>query len=326
MSVLVTGAAGYIGSVTAALLRERGEQIVILDNLSRGHRAGLPENVPFYEGEVGDRALVNSIVREHGVSECLHFAAFAYVGESVEDPALYFENNVTQGIALIGALRAANVQRFIFSSSCATYGEPDTVPISESEAQHPTSPYGWSKLIVELALASYGRSYGLKFVSLRYFNAAGAYRGYGEHHDPEPHLIPRVLAAAIGSLPHVEVYGTDYLTPDGTAVRDYIHVFDLAQAHVSALEHLRASGDSLFLNLGNGQGFSVLEVIKAAERVTGKRIDYVERPRREGDPPRLIARADQAQRLIGWQPQLASIDEIIDSAWQWKLHHPKGYE
>jgi UDP-glucose 4-epimerase len=322
LSVLVTGAAGYIGSVAAALLRKRGEQIVILDNLSRGHRAALPINVPFYEGDAGDRALIAMLVREHRVTECMHFAAFAYVGESVEHPALYFENNLAQGIALIGALREAGVQRFVFSSSCATYGEPDAVPISEDQPQRPANPYGWSKLILEQVLSSYDRAYDLKFVSLRYFNAAGAYSGLGEHHDPEPHLIPRVLSVAAGALPHVEVYGTDYPTPDGTAIRDYIHIADLAQAHVLALAHLRAGGDSLFLNLGNGQGFSVREVIKAAERVTGKQIESIDRPRREGDPARLVACADRARRVLGWQPQFPDIDEIIDSAW--RLQHPNG--
>lgn len=324
MSVLVTGAAGYIGSVAAALLRKRGEQIVILDNLSRGHRAALPINVPFYEGDAGDRALITTIVREHGVTECMHFAAFAYVGESVEHAALYFENNLAQGIALIGALREAGVRRFVFSSSCATYGEPDAVPISEDQPQRPANPYGWSKLIIEQVLSSYDRAYEMKFVSLRYFNAAGAHGGFGEHHDPEPHLIPRVLSVAAGALPHVEVYGTDYPTPDGTAIRDYIHIADLAQAHVLALAHLRAGGDSLFLNLGNGQGFSVREVIRAAERVTGKQIESIDLPRREGDPARLVACADQARRILGWQPQFPDIDEIIDSAWRWRLQHPNG--
>jgi UDP-glucose 4-epimerase len=325
VSVLVTGGAGYIGSVTVALLRQRGEHVVVLDNLARGHRATVPADVPFYQGDVGDRALVGSILHEHDVDACVHFAAFAYVGESVEQPTLYFENNVAQGIALLGALVAGGVRRFVFSSTCATYGEPAEVPIPEETPQRPTNPYGWSKFVIERTLEAYARAYDLRFVALRYFNAAGATEALGECHEPETHLLPNVLAVARGVAPHVEVYGTDYPTPDGTAVRDYIHVSDLAAAHALALAHLRDGGAAEFINLGNGQGFSVLEVIEAAWRVTGRSIASVERPRRPGDPPQLVARADKARRILGWQPAHASLEDIIRSAWEWHLAYPDGY-
>lgn len=287
MSVLVTGGAGYIGSVTAGLLRRRGERVVVLDNLSRGHRAAVPPDVPFYEGCVGDRALVRSIVREHGVESCIHFAAFAYVGESVSEPAKYFENNVGQGVSLLGELVECGVRRFVFSSTCATYGIPEhSAPISEDTRQRPTNPYGWTKFTLERLLESYAAAYGLNFVALRYFNAAGATDTHGEHHEPETHLIPNVLSAARGELPFVTVHGTDYPTPDGTAVRDYIHVEDLASAHALALDYLlSADGRSEFINLGNGRGFSVLEVIEAARRATGRPVETSFGPRRDGDPP-----------------------------------------
>jgi UDP-glucose 4-epimerase len=325
LSVLVTGGAGYIGSVTVELLRRSGETIVVLDNLSRGHRAAVAAEVPFYQGNAGDRDLVSSIVRDHGVEACIHFAALANVGESVEQPALYFENNIVQGISLLGALVAAGVRRFVFSSTCATYGEPATVPIPEDSPQRPVNPYGWSKFVIERALESYDQAYGLKFIGLRYFNAAGALPDLGEDHEPEPHLIPNVLAAARGDLPHVEIYGTDYPTPDGTAVRDYIHVEDLATAHILALKHLGAGGESDFLNLGNGRGFSVLEVIESARQITGRPIETVPMPRRAGDPPALVARADRAAGLLGWRPESADLDDIIRSAWNWHLTHPQGY-
>jgi len=325
MAILVTGGAGYIGSVVVDLLRSAEEQVVVLDNLSRGHRPAVPEDVPFYQGDVGDRALVSSIVRQHDVVACIHFAALAYVGESVEQPARYFENNVVQGINLLGALIEGGVRRFVFSSTCATYGEPTTVPIPEEAPQRPTNPYGWSKLVIERALASYDSLYGLKFVALRYFNAAGALPGLGEHHEPETHLIPNVLAAAAGQAPHVEIYGTDYPTRDGTAVRDYIHVEDLGTAHTFALKHLNSGGESQFINLGNGRGFSVLEVIDTARRITERTIQSVKKPRRPGDPPELIASAERAAQVLGWRPKRASLEEIIGSAWTWHLSHPHGY-
>jgi UDP-glucose 4-epimerase len=325
MSTLVTGGAGYIGSVMVELLRERGEAVVVLDSLCRGHRAAVDPAIPFYRGEVGDGALVERIAREHRVDACIHFAALALVGESVADPARYWENNVAQGAALLAALAAAGVRRFVFSSTCAVYGEPKVVPIPEDHPQWPANPYGWSKFFLERMLESYDRAYGFKFVSLRYFNAAGATPRHGEHHQPETHLIPNVLAAALGRLPRVSVFGSDYPTPDGTAVRDYIHIGDLCTAHVLALEYLRG-GASEFLNLGAGQGYSVLEVIETARRLTGRPIPVKLEPRRAGDPARLVASSARARRVLGWTPAYPELETIIRTAWHWRQAHPEGYE
>ncbi|MDT4967186.1 MAG: UDP-glucose 4-epimerase [Acidobacteriota bacterium] len=318
MSVLVTGGAGYIGSVTVELLRRQGECVVVIDNLSRGHRTSVAGDIPFYQGDVGDRALVRSIVREHGIDSCVHFAAYAYVGESVDQPALYYENNVVQGLALLDELVAGGVTRFVFSSSCATYGIPQSVPILEDAPQSPSNPYGWTKLFLERVLDSYAKSYELNFVALRYFNAGGASGTCGERHEPETHLIPNVLAAAAGELPYVTIHGNDYPTKDGTAVRDYIHVEDLAVAHIKALAYLREGGRSEFINLGNGQGFSVLEVVETAQRVTQRPVNAVFGPRRAGDPPALVARAEKAQQVLGWRPTHTTLEGIIDSAWRWR--------
>jgi UDP-glucose 4-epimerase len=325
MAVLVTGGAGYIGSVTVESLRAQGESVVVLDNLARGYRQAVPDDAPFYEGNLGDRALVKQITQAHHIEACVHFAAFAYVGESVEHPARYYENNVEQGIDLLGALQEAGVRQFIFSSTCATYGEPQYMPLDEQHPQHPVNPYGWSKFFIERVLESYDRAYGMKFVALRYFNAAGATENLGEDHDPETHLIPMVLRAAEGKIPHVSVFGGDYPTSDGTAVRDYIHVTDLATAHIQALKHLRAGGQSEFINLGNGKGYSVLEVIEAARQVTGRDIAMRIEPRRPGDPAHLIAKADRAREVLGWQPAHPELSDIIRSAWQWRQAHPSGY-
>jgi len=326
MAILVTGGAGYIGSVMVEMLRERGEQVVVLDNLFRGHRAAVDAGVPFYEGNVGDRALVAGICRRHQVEACIHFAALAYVGESVVQPKLYFENNVEQGVALLDALLDAGVRQFVFSSSCATYGEPVRIPIDEQHPQQPTNPYGWSKLFMEKILASYDQAYGLKFVALRYFNAAGAIPARGEDHTPETHIIPNVLGAATGRLSEVSVFGGDYPTPDGTAIRDYIHVADLGSAHILALEHLRRGGQSDCINLGNGQGYSILEVIEAARRVTGRPIAAKIEAARPGDPSRLIADAERARTVLGWRPNYPDLDTIIRTAWEWHQAHPNGYE
>lgn len=325
MSILVTGGAGYIGSVTTELLRTRGEQVVVLDNLSRGHRAAVADGVPFYQGNVGDSELVAKIVREHEVDACVHFAAFAYVGESVAQPTLYYENNVEQGIRLLGALLSAGARRVVFSSTCATYGEPQRIPIDEAHRQQPTNPYGWSKLFLERIMKDYDHSYGLRFVALRYFNASGAVPERGEHHEPETHLIPLVLKAAQGSIEHVSVFGNDYETPDGTCVRDYIHVADLAEAHALALDYLRGGGESTAVNLGNGQGYSVLEVVEAARRVTEREIRVEMQARRPGDPSHLVADAARARELLGWQPRHPDLAAIIGSAWDWHTARPKGY-
>lgn len=323
--ILVTGGAGYIGSVTTELLRERGEQVVVLDNLSRGHRAAVSPEVPFYQGDIGDRELVASIAYKHEIEACIHFAAFAYVGESVAEPARYFENNVSQGIALLDALLKAGVKRLVFSSTCATYGEPQRIPIDETNPQQPTNPYGWSKLFMERILESYDLAYGLKFVALRYFNACGATERLGEAHGPETHLVPNVLRAALGQLPAVSVFGEDYPTPDGTAVRDYIHVADLGSAHILALEYLRAGGASERINLGNGHGYSVLKVIEAARQVTERHIAVEMGPRRPGDPSHLVANAEKARKLLGWQPAYPELATILRTDWDWRLKHPNGY-
>lgn len=325
MAILVTGGAGYIGSVTVELLRAEGEDVVVLDDLARGHRQAIPADVPFYEGRVGDRALLTRIAREHELESCVHFAALAYVGESVRSPAKYFENNVEQGIAFVGSLLQAGVRSVVFSSTCATYGESDQPTISERTAQWPVNPYGWSKLAMEQLLASYDAAYGLNFMSLRYFNAAGATEKCGEHHEPESHLIPNVLAAAQGDTPEVPVFGKNYPTPDGTAIRDYVHVADLADAHSRALGHLRRGGQSDFLNLGTGHGYSVLEVIETAREVTRRDIRIRFEPPRPGDPPRLVADAAKAKAVLDWTPNKSDLRSIIASAWRWRQKHPHGY-
>jgi UDP-glucose 4-epimerase len=323
--ILVTGGSGYIGSVTTELLLDRGEQVVVLDNLTRGHRAAVASGVHFYNGNIGDRELVTRIVREHQIDACIHFAALAYVGESVADPARYFENNVEQGVALMGALLEAGVRRVVFSSTCATYGEPHEVPIPETHPQQPTNPYGWSKLLMERLLASYDQAYGLRYVALRYFNAAGATETLGENHKPETHLVPNVLLAALGLLPTLSVFGDDYPTPDGTAIRDYIHVADLGAAHILALDHLRAGRGSECINLGNGTGYSVLEVIETARRVTGRAIEIKIEPRRPGDPSHLVANAQKARTLLGWRPAYPDLSSILRTDWEWRKKYPGGY-
>jgi len=325
MAILVTGGAGYIGSVTIERLQAKGEQVVVLDSLQRGNRLAVDADVPFYEGRVGDRALVQRILENHKIAECVHFAALAYVGESVSEPAKYFENNVEQGVALMGALVAGGVRRVVFSSTCATYGEPKQVPIPESCPQWPVNPYGWSKFIIERLLESYDRAYGLKFVALRYFNAAGATELHGEHHDPESHLVPNVLAAARGEKSHLSVFGDKYPTPDGTAIRDYVHVVDLAEAHIAALDYLRGGGAPDFLNLGTGHGYSVFEVIESARQVTGRPIPIrIEAPR-PGDPPKLVADARRAEAVLGWKPAMSDMPSILRTQWEWRRTHPFGY-
>lgn len=318
MAILVTGGAGYIGSVTAELLRAIGERVIVLDDLARGHRDAVPSDVPFYQGNVGDAELIGRIAEEHELESCIHFAALAYVGESVTEPARYFENNVGQGITLLNSLLLAGVRRLVFSSTCAIYGEPEQIPISEDHPQQPTNPYGWSKLFMERIMESYDRAYDLRFVALRYFNACGATPGRGERHDPESHLIPNVLRCAAGQLPSVSVFGNNYPTPDGTPIRDYIHVADLGDAHILALNHLRSGGQSERLNLGNGQGYSVLEVIEKAREVTGQPIAVKFEPPRPGDPSRLVADANRARTVLGWRPAFPDLASIIRSDWQWR--------
>ena len=324
MAILVTGGAGYIGSVMVDLLSEQGERVIVLDDLLRGHRGALDESIPFFQGSTGDRALVERICQEHDIESCIHFAALAYVGESVAEPKLYFQKNVEHGIALLDVLLAAGVRHIVFSSTCATYGEPVRVPIDEKHPQQPTNPYGWSKFIMEKILAAYDHAYGLKYVALRYFNAAGATARRGEHHEPESHLIPNVLFAALGKQPYVSVFGNEYPTPDGTAIRDYIHVSDLCDAHVLALEHLRKGGQSECLNLGNGHGYSVMEVIETARLLTSREIQTKIEPARPGDPSRLVANAERAGSVLGWKPQYPKLETIIQTAWDWHQAHPDG--
>jgi UDP-arabinose 4-epimerase len=320
--VLVTGGAGYIGSHAAKALAQWGYQPVVLDNLTRGHREAVQWG-PLIEGDLADRALLRDSLRHFEIGAVMHFAASAYVGESMSKPELYFSNNMVNSLNLLEAMRESGVRRIVFSSTCATYGVPDAVPIREEMPQRPINPYGESKLMVERMLQWYGSAHGFAHMALRYFNAAGADADgeIGEHHEPETHLIPLVLDAALGRRPHVEIFGTDYPTPDGTAIRDYIHVSDLATAHVLALKHLQQGGASGALNLATGRGHSVREVIAAAERVTKRPIPRRESERRPGDPPALVADASQASALLGWTPRFSDLETIVATAWRWHSTH-----
>lgn len=322
MAILVTGGAGYIGSVIVEDLVKAGEQVAVLDNLSRGHRAAVSSNACFYEGNIGDKDLVMRICDEHKITAAMHFSAYTYVGESVAKPNLYYQNNTVQTVAFLDALIESGVTNFVFSSTAATYGEPQYSPIDEEHPQSPTNPYGRSKLFIEQILKDYSLAFGLKFVALRYFNASGASDTCGEKHDPETHIIPLILDAATGKRPDISIFGDDYPTPDGTAIRDYIHVSDISDAHLAALRYLANGGETEFINLGNGQGYSVLEVVEAARKVTGRQIKAVIGPRRPGDPSRLIADARKARDLLGWEPKFTDIESIIESAWQWHQRQP----
>jgi UDP-glucose-4-epimerase GalE len=317
-AVLVTGGAGYIGSHACKALARAGYTPVVFDSFVYGHREAVRWG-PCVEGDLADRALLAETLRRFDIAAVMHFAAFAYVGESMIKPELYFANNVVNSLGLVDVMRAAKIMRIVFSSSCATYGVPQTVPIAEDTPQRPVNPYGESKLMVERMLHWQGVAHGLRHVSLRYFNAAGADAAgeIGEHHEPETHLIPLILDAAIGRRAHIDVYGTDYPTPDGSAVRDYIHVTDLADAHVLALQHLERGGASAALNLATGTGYSVRDVIAAAERVTQRPIPRREAARRPGDPPTLVADAGRARTLLGWTPQHSDLDTILATAWAW---------
>jgi len=319
-SVLVTGGAGYIGSHACKVLARAGYRPVVFDNLSRGHRAAVRWG-PLVEGGLAERGKLAAALERHRVSVVMHFAAYAYVGESVADPALYYANNLGGSLSLLETMREAGVDKIVFSSTCATYGTPAEVPIRETMPQLPVNPYGETKLAIERALHWYGEAYGLRCVSLRYFNAAGAdpESEIGERHGPETHLVPLVLEAALGERPQIDIYGTDYPTPDGTAIRDYIHVQDLAEAHLRALEHLGAGRQSVALNLGTGRGHSVREVIRAAEAVTGKPIPCRETARRPGDPPVLVADPALASELLGWRPRVSDLDTIVRTALAWHV-------
>jgi UDP-arabinose 4-epimerase len=319
-SVLVTGGAGYIGSHACKALARAGYVPVTYDNLSRGHRHAVRWG-PLVEGDVGDQMAVVAALQLHAVSSVMHFAAFAYVGESGTDPALYYRNNVNGTLTLLDAMREAGVDRIVFSSTCATYGMPDNVPIVETMPQRPVNAYGETKLAIERALYWYGGAYGLRSVALRYFNAAGCDRDgeIGEEHDPETHLIPLTLRAALGSGPAISIFGTDYPTPDGTAIRDYIHVEDLASAHVRALEYLVGGGASTAVNLATGRGYSVREIVAAVAKAVGHDVPQRETPRRPGDPPALVADPGLARSLLGWQAERSDLDTIIRTALAWEM-------
>jgi UDP-glucose 4-epimerase len=321
MNVFVTGGAGYIGSICTEELLNAGHTVMVYDNLSEGHRSAVDPRATFVEGCLGDAAKLRDSLSNARPEAVLHFAANALVGESMENPAKYFRNNTVNAFFLLEAVRAAGVTKFVFSSTCATYGPPDRVPMTEDLPQRPINPYGESKLMFETMLDWYQRIYGLEFVALRYFNAAGASKRFGEHHRIESHLIPNVLKVPLGQSEECQIFGTDYPTPDGTCIRDYIHIIDLAQAHIQALE----PGKCGFYNLGNGDGYSVREVIQMCEKVTGKPIKTVAKPRRPGDPPKLVASADKAKRDFGWKPRFASLNDIVSSAWEWHRAHPNGY-
>jgi UDP-glucose-4-epimerase GalE len=325
MKVLLTGGAGYVGSHSAKLLRESGHDVWVYDNLVFGHRGAVPKD-RLIEGDLLDGARLSAAFREHGIDAVMHFAAFAYVGESVTDPAKYYHNNVVGTLSLLDAMRAAGVKKIVFSSTCATYGVPEKVPITEAEKQAPINPYGFTKLVIERALADYAHAYGFSYAALRYFNASGAAAdgSIGEDHTPETHLIPLILEVALGQRKEILVYGNDYPTPDGTCIRDYIHVDDLATAHMAALERLQP-GVELKLNLGTGAGASVMEVIEAARRVTGHEIPVRFVERRAGDPPALVADASLARKTLNWMPKYVGIEPIVASAWQWHKTHPHGY-
>lgn len=321
MNVLVTGGAGYIGSACVEELLNRGHAVTVLDTLAEGHRAAVDSRASFVQGDIADRVLVEGALRRAEAEAVIHFAAFALVGESMADPAKYFRNNVAGGLELLEATRAAGVKKFVFSSTCATFGVPERVPMTEDLPQRPINPYGESKLMFERILQWQERIHQLEFVAFRYFNAAGATPQFGEHHRVETHLIPNLLKVALGQKSHCELFGTDYPTPDGTCVRDYIHVGDLAQAHILALQ----PGKKGFFNLGNGEGYSVRQVHAACERASGRKIALVEKPRRPGDPPRLVAASQKARTELGWNPRFPSLESIVHSAWAWHQAHPDGY-
>jgi UDP-glucose 4-epimerase len=326
MKILVTGGAGYVGSHAARLLDRAGHEVWVLDNLRLGHQqAALPGRL--IVGNVGDRQLVADLLREKSIDAVMHFAAFALVGESVESPHLYYQNNVIETLHLLESMRAAGVKQFVFSSTTATYGVPAKIPITEDEPQRPINPYGFSKLVIEQALRDYARAYDWSFAALRYFNAAGAtpQGDLGEDHRPESHLIPIVLQVALGQRDKILVFGDDYPTPDGTCIRDYVHVDDLGAAHVQALERLEP-GQGLQLNLGTGRGHSVKEVIEACRRVTGHAIPAEVAGRRPGDPPELVADASLAGRTLDWQPRYETIESIVETAWKFHRRHPRGFD
>jgi UDP-glucose 4-epimerase len=327
MNVLVVGGAGYIGSHCVRQLSAAGHRPVVLDNFAYGHRGALASGLTLHEGDLGDEAFVKRVLTDEKIDVVMHFAAFCYVGESVTDPLKYYLNNSAATLHLLHAMLQVGVKKFIFSSTCATFGVPATLPIYENLPQAPINPYGQTKLDIELALRSLAPATGLSFAVFRYFNAAGASEDgvIGEDHHPETHLIPLAIDVATGKRPHLELYGTDYPTPDGTCQRDYVHVDDLSRAHIAAFDQLGTPGTQLFFNLGTGRPTSNREVIRAVEKIVGKPVKVIEKPRRPGDPPALYADSAKARRELGWQVKFGDIESIVATAWRWHSSHPQGY-
>ena len=328
MRILVLGGAGYIGSHTALELVKAGNEVVIADNLVTGYRKAIPEGAKFYEGDLRDSDFLDNLFHQEKIDAVIHFAAYSLVGESVTNPLKYYDNNLYGTKVLLEAMVKNNVGKIVFSSTAATYGEPENVPILESDRTCPTNPYGETKLAMEKMFKWTAEAHGLRYVSLRYFNACGADESgtIGEAHNPESHLIPLILQVPNGKRETISIYGTDYDTPDGTCIRDYIHVTDLAQAHILAVQYLNNGGKSDIFNLGNGVGYSVREVIETARKVTGHPIPATETSRRAGDPARLVASSEKAKSVLGWKPVHDSLEEIIASAWNWHKNHPNGYD
>lgn len=326
--ILVCGGAGYIGSHAVFELIDRNEKVIIVDNLQTGHKDALHEKAKFYKGDIRDREFLDRVFSENHIEAVIHFAANSLVGESMENPLKYYDNNVYGTQVLLEAMRDHNVNKIVFSSTAATYGEPKNIPILETDETSPTNPYGETKLAMEKMFKWADLAYGIKYISLRYFNVAGAHQSgkIGEDHNPETHLIPLILQVPLGKRKHISIFGEDYDTHDGTCVRDYIHVTDLVDAHILAVEKLRSGSESSIFNLGNGEGFSVKEMIEAARRVTGHEIPAVIERRRAGDPAKLIASSKKAMRELGWKPKYTNIEDIINSAWKWHQNKPNGFE
>jgi UDP-glucose 4-epimerase len=321
VKIFVTGGAGYVGSICVEQLLDRGDEVVVFDNLSEGHRESVDPRATFIQGDLNDPKSISLAVETSAPSAVMHFAASALVAESMTDPGKYFHNNVCGGLNLLQAMLENGVKRIVFSSSCATFGIPDKIPIDEKTPQHPINPYGESKLMFEKILRWFDQIHGITFVTLRYFNVAGASAQLGEVHRPETHLIPSILQVALGQLPQAQIFGTDFETPDGSCIRVYVHVLDLASAHILALSVQKSDS----FNLGTGGGTSVREILNACRKVSGHPIPVVERPRRAGDPPRLVASSEKAKRELKWNPRFADIEAIVESAWRWHVAHPNGY-
>lgn len=328
MSILVLGGAGYIGSHAVDLLIQKGYQVVVVDNLLTGHRQAVHPQAVFYEGDIRNRSLMDEVFMKESIDGVIHFAASSLVGESVEQPLKYFDNNVIGTIVTLETMEKHGVKNIVFSSTAATYGEPDEVPITESTLTNPKNPYGESKLMMEKIMKWCDEAYGIKYVALRYFNVAGAKLDgtIGEDHAPETHLVPLILQTALGQREAITIFGEDYETKDGTCVRDYVHVVDLCEAHLLALEYLQTGGKSEAINLGSNEGFSVKEMVAQARQVTGKKIPAVMGARRAGDPSILVAQSEKAKKVLGWQPKYTNIEMILQTAWQWHQGHPKGYD